>query len=109
MSIQHPVVRDDLEGMEAALASADGPRDGFLQPLELLPEDETPADGAPDSDGLHGTHRGERDPQEAADRERRKRRRAQWEKDQQDKRRWDLQRRLADISTDVELLSREVC
>lgn len=38
----------------------------------------------------------------------RRRRRAKWEAEQEAGRRWDLQRRLADISTDVEFLAREV-
>ena len=45
------------------------------------------------------------DPEEQA---KRKRRRAQWEQERDAKRRWDLLRRVADISTDVELLGREV-
>ena len=44
----------------------------------------------------------------AEETEKRKRRRQQWEQDQQAKQRWELQRRLADISTDAELLGREV-
>lgn len=76
------------------------------EPLELLPGDETapsnvtaPADLIlPDEPvGLS-----------AEESEKRKRRRQQWEQDQEAKRRWELQRRLADISTDVELLGREV-
>lgn len=38
----------------------------------------------------------------------RKRRREQWEKEKADKQRWDLQRRLVNVSRDVELLTREV-
>ena len=39
---------------------------------------------------------------------RRLKRREAWEREQEAQRRWDLQRRLADISTDVEFLAREV-
>ena len=39
---------------------------------------------------------------------RRQKRREAWEREQEAQRRWDLQRRLADISTDVEFLAREV-
>ncbi len=39
---------------------------------------------------------------------RRQKRREAWEREQEGQRRWDLQRRLADISTDVEFLAREV-
>jgi hypothetical protein len=42
------------------------------------------------------------------ERARRKRRREEWERQREGARRWDLQRRLADVSADVELLSREV-
>ena len=38
----------------------------------------------------------------------RKRRRDAWQREQEGKQRWDLARRLADISTDVEFLAREV-
>lgn len=39
---------------------------------------------------------------------RRQKRREAWEREQEGQRRWDLQCRLADISTDVEFLAREV-
>lgn len=48
-------------------------------------------------------------PMSAEEQERRKRRRKAWEQEQEGKRRWELQRRIIDIGTDVELLTREVC
>lgn len=44
----------------------------------------------------------------AEEAERRKRRRDRWEREAEAKQRWELQRRLVDISTDVEFLAREV-
>lgn len=44
----------------------------------------------------------------AEEAERRVQRRSKWEAEQEAGRRWDLQRHLADISTDVEFLAREV-
>eukprot|EP00887_Chlorella_sp_A99_P008002 scaffold12.g8002.t1 len=63
-------------------------------------EDTTPA---PSSGG--GGRGGEAEAEEMA---RRKRRRAAWQAEQEAAKRWDLQRRLADISVDVEFLTREV-
>jgi hypothetical protein len=42
------------------------------------------------------------------ERERRKRRREAWEREQVHRRRWELQQKLIDISTEMEVLSREV-
>ncbi|KAI3426052.1 hypothetical protein D9Q98_008020 [Chlorella vulgaris] len=44
----------------------------------------------------------------AEEAKRRRQRRERWEKDAEAKQRWELQRRLVDISTDVEFLAREV-
>ena len=74
--------------------------------LGLLPvEQAAPTDGAAPTE-LMLPEEAEAPP--SGDPDKRKRRREHWEQDQEIKRRWELQRRLADISTDVDLLTREV-
>lgn len=107
MSSHHPVAQEGLADMDAALALEDGPGAFLNASLGVLPgdhENQNPVSGGAE---VHRSETPSSAPSDQGDQERRKRRRDQWERDQADKRRWDLQRRIVDISTDVELLTRE--
>ncbi len=97
-------VNTSLETMsEALFAQQAGTIPKFPESISLLPAEEgAPVDGAALLVSEEPTTTASDDP------DKRKRRREQWEQDQENKHRWELQRRLADISTDVDLLSREV-
>lgn len=100
-------VNTSLETMsEAFFEQQGGTIRKFSESIGLLPAEQgAPVEGAPPAElmvskDLKAVPSGEPD--------KRKRRRQQWEQDQEIKRRWELHRKLADISTEVDLLSREV-
>ncbi len=91
-----------LNGSSAA-RERDGSAPGAGTPQEAQGAPQTAAAAAAAGAAVAG--RGMPEEEEA---ERRKRRREAWEREQEGRRRWDLHRRLADISTDIEALTREV-
>lgn len=100
-------VNTSLETMsEAFFEQQGGTIRKFSESIGLLPAEEGgPVEGAAPAELMifkepNAVTSGEPD--------KRKRRRQQWEQDQELKRRWELHRKLADISTEVDLLSREV-
>lgn len=100
-------VNTSLETMsEAFFEQQGGTIRKFSESIGLLPAEEgAPAEGAAPAE-LRVSEVPVSVP--SAEPDKRKRRREQWEQDQEIKLRWELHRRLADISTDVDLLSREV-
>lgn len=95
----HPAQQLLHPASEPLSPAGEGAADAPFQTGALLPssEEATPA------------HSGDQGPALSAEEaERRKRRRERWEAEVEAGHRWDLHRRLADISTDVEWLAREV-
>ena len=89
-----------LEEVPAFDGLAGGPTAGFPPAADLLGDLASSEETSP----LPSSTLPELSPEE----QQRRKRRRRWEAEQEDQRRWDLQRRLADLSADVEFLTREV-
>lgn len=96
----------------ADVATAAAPNNASAAPAEdLLQRPEIPVEHAPappPAVGGMGKGDGVATGTDGEEAERRKRKREQWEAQQAARRSWDLQRRVAEISSDVEMLTKEV-
>jgi hypothetical protein len=95
---QAPQQQQQTAGEPLPMASAVDGAAPSLQTEALLPGSSD--EGSPKA--------GDKPALPAEEAKRRRQRRERWEKDAEAKQRWELQRRLVDISTDVEFLAREV-